>query len=217
MSPLRPLRTSAGSVPSGRTAPASPAPCVTINGTDTAFFRSRSSANDARNETFLADLWSGLNVTLNRALSAKTSPPNGTWNPGSTRESENAAFDFAEASPSVAGGCRRWRNVSVAVPTGRFGACVVDVPSTRVRGAVSLPGSTGSRAPSWTCASSAAVAENRSYCPAAPPRAVTAGSTRASPSRSPSPSARRSRRCAGGVGAATPAGDGRARDGHRLG
>ena len=151
---------------------ASPAPCVTINGTDTAFFRSRFSASDdARNETFLADVWSGLNVTLNRALSGlKTSPPNGTWNPGSTRETRGA-FDFAEASPSSAGGCLRWRNVTVAVPTGRFGACVVDVPSTRVRGAViaaawePCPVLDVEASSSIDSSSSAAVAENRSYCP----------------------------------------------------
>ena len=118
--------------------PASPAPCVTINGTDTAFFRdANANANDTfLNETFLAALWSGLNRTLNRALyDAKTTTSNGT-DVGVSESGSFGEFDFPKASPAVAAGCRRWRNVSVAVPTGRFGACVVDVPSTRARGAV---------------------------------------------------------------------------------
>ena len=105
----------------------SSAACVLINGTGTSFFHAffHATSNDS-------SVWARLNVTLNAYGRGET---DGSESRDDAKNGLGMNGLGTVAAPD-ADACRRWRNVSVVVPTGRFGTCDVDAAATATRNAV---------------------------------------------------------------------------------
>ena len=101
----------------------SSAACVLINGTGTSLFHPffHAASNDS-------GVWARLNVTLNAYGRGETD--------GGSESYDDAKNGLGTVAVPDADACRRWRNVSVVVPTGRFGTCDVDAAATATASAV---------------------------------------------------------------------------------
>ena len=106
----------------------SSAACVLINGTGTSLFHPffHAASNDS-------GVWARLNVTLNAYGRGETDGGSESYDDANDGLGMNG---LGTVGAPDADACRRWRNVSVVVPTGRFGTCDVDAAATATANAV---------------------------------------------------------------------------------
>ena len=104
------------------------AACVLINGTGTSFFHPffHAASNDS-------GVWARLNVTLNAYGRGETDGGSESYDDANDGLGMNG---LGTVGAPDADACRRWRNVSVVVPTGRFGTCDVDAAAIATANAV---------------------------------------------------------------------------------